>query len=137
MQFCSMSKGTIQTLDPGFVYGTNAAISFHPSTMQVFNPSPCSLWLPFQKNFTCPLSKFFSPAPSERPWRRPLLLLSFYLAREASGEQALSLPLSITLNNCDVHSTLHPSRSPSAFLFSPPPLGPTWPRPPFARCHRF
>lgn len=116
MQFCSISKGAIQMLDLIIVYGTNAAISFHPSTVQVFNTSPCSLWLPLQKNFTCPLSEFFTPAPSKHPWRGPLLLLSFYLESEASGEQALSLPLSITLNNCDVHSTLHPFHSLSAFL---------------------
>lgn len=116
MQFCSIGKEMIQTLDLWIVYGTNAVISFHPSTMQVYNASPCSLWLPLQKNFTCPLSKFFTPAPSERPWRRPLLLLPFYLESEASGEQALSLPFSITLNNCDVHSTLHPFHSLSAFL---------------------
>lgn len=54
--------------------------------------------------------------PASVPGEDPLLLLSFYLESEASGEQALSLPLSITLNNCDVHSTLRPLHSLSAFL---------------------
>lgn len=117
--------------------GTNAAISFNPSTLQVFNTPLCSLLPPLQQNFPWPLFEFFTPAPKECVSGEDRCSFFPFIWRARHLENGLRLCHSPS--SSIIVMFIQPSVLPTASLTS---LLPTSPqshlaRPPFARCHSF